>query len=144
MHQVAARSWCELQLAAPVFVCPLPCLYVSIYKHGPGQLLQLQLFGPPNYCSCSYSGLELAGLELAGLVAVDLELAGLVAVDLELAGLVAVDLVAVDLVAVDLVAADLVAVALVPWSAVRGPWRVSECPPTRGPKNGPGRWLRWL
>ena len=27
-------------------------------------------------------------------------------------------------------------------AAVRGPCSVSEYPPTRGPKNGPGRWLR--
>ena len=69
---------------------------------------------------------------LAGLVAVDQVLAGLV-----LAGLVAVDqvlagLVAVALVAVALVAVALVAVALVPRSAVRGPWRVSECSPAPG------------
>ena len=61
-------------------------------------------------------------------------LAGLVAVDQVLAGLVAAGLVAVDQVLAD----------LVPWSAARGPCSVSECPPTRGPKNGPGRWLRRL
>ena len=114
MHRVSCTSWplepgIAHQLAAPVFVCPLPCLYVSIYKHGPGQLLRAAVIRPANYCE-----LQLFDQVLAGLVAVDRVLAGLVAVDQVLAGLVAVDLVAVDLVAAG------------PWpwwprSAVRGP-----------------------
>jgi hypothetical protein len=122
-HQLAARTSCELQLAARCLYVSSRAVCTSIDKHGPGQLLQLQLFGRPITASCSYSGLVLAGLVLADLVAVDL---------------VAVDLVAVDLVAVDLVAVDLVAVDLVPRAAVRGPWRVSECPPTPGPKKRAG------
>ena len=96
----------------------------------------------------------LAGLGLAGLVAVDQVLAGLVLAGLGLAGLglaglglaalVAVDQVLAALVLAALVLAALVLAGLVPRSAVRGPCSVSECPPLGGPKNGPGRWLRWL
>ena len=77
-------------------------------------------------------------------MAVDQVLAGLVAVDQVLADLVLADLVLADLVLAGLVLAGLVAVDLVPWSAARGPCSVSECSPLGGPKNGPGRWLRWL
>jgi len=96
-----------------------------------------------------YTNTGLAALVAAGLVAVDLVLAGLVAVDLVLAGLVAVDLVLAGLVGVGLVLAGLVAVdlvlaGLVPRSMARGPCSLSKCSPPWGPKNGPGRGLRWL
>ena len=133
-HQPAARTSCELQLAARCLFVSSRAVCTSIYKHGPGQLLRAAVIRPANYCE-----LQLFG----ALVAVDQELVDLVAADLVAVDLVAVDLVAVDqvlagLVAVDQVAVDLVAVDQVPRSAVRGPWRVSECPPTPGPKKRAG------
>jgi len=80
-----------------------------------------------------------AGLVLAGLVAVDL-----VAVDLVLAGLVLAGLVLAGLVLAGLVLVDLVLAGLVPRSMARGPCSLSKCSPPGGPKNGPGRGLRWL
>ena len=108
LHQLAARTSCELQLAARCLFVSSRVVCTSIYKHGSGQLLRAAVIRPANYC------------------------------ELQLFDLVAVDLVAADLVAADLVAADLVLADLVPRSSVRGPWRVSECPPTPGPKKRAG------
>jgi len=81
---------------------------------------------------------------LAALVAAGLVLAGLVLVDLVLAGLVLAGLVLAGLVLAGLVAVDLVLAGLVPRSMARGPCSLSKCSPPWGPKNGPGRGLRWL
>jgi len=71
-------------------------------------------------------------------------LAALVAAGLVLAGLVLVDLVLAGLVLAGLVLAGLVLAGLVPRSMARGPCSLSKCSPPWGPKNGPGRGLRWL